>query len=398
MQSLSLFLGLLASVTPSLAAAVPSPAPLYTYDGQMNQGNYIVKVLDGVDKTGIVSLVQGLTGSAQLAHDWNPKFLNAFAGSFSDDVVDTLRSNPAVEYIAEDGIMTAFDVQDDASWNLARISTRDELSDQDPFALTYEYGYLPNPGNGVDIYVIDTGILIEHPDFEGRAKWGGAFCPACVEKDGNGHGTHVAGTAAGKRSGVAKKANLIAVKVLGDDGSGSVASVISGLEYVYLTGQSTHRASIATMSLGGGNSPPIDYAVQQLIKSGIHCTVAAGNSNVDAKDTSPANTPEAITVGATDITDSRAFYSNFGPIVDVFAPGSNVTSTWNDGGYKTISGTSMATPAVAGLVAYFLNIIGETTSPADMSDYIKRLATKDALSDIPDGTVNYLVFNGNLQW
>jgi len=346
---------------------------------------------DGADKASVLNLV----GVTSMAQSWDPEFFNGFAGNLNDDDINTLTSNPDVEYVVEDGIMSAFDIQPDASWNLARISTRNKLSNQDPFALNYQYKYLPQPGYGVDIYVVDTGILVQHPDFEGRARWGGVFCDNCTQQDGNGHGTHVAGTAGGKRSGIAKKANLIAVKVLGDDGSGSYTGVINGLEWIWTQYQTTgRRPSIATMSLGGGNSPAVDFAVQQLIKAGVHCTVAAGNSNVDAKDTSPANTPEAITVGATDITDSRAWYSNFGPIVDVFAPGSNVTSTWNDGKYKTISGTSMATPAVAGLVAYLLNLYGTGTPPAAMRNIITELATKNALSDIPDGTVNLLAFNG----
>ncbi|KAF9787161.1 serine protease [Thelephora terrestris] len=391
MHSLSLFFGLLASITSSLAAPAPPSAPLYKYDGPVNQGGYIVKLVDGADKVSVLSLV----GDIILGHDWDPKFFNGFAANLDEDAVNALLLSPNVEYVAENGIMAAFDVQTDASWNLARVSTRAKLSNQDPFALTYEYKYNCDPGEGIDIYVVDTGILVEHPDFEGRAKWGGAFCDGCAEADGNGHGTHVAGTAGGKRSGIAKNANLIAVKVLADDGSGTLAGVMDGLQWVYFQHlENGGRPSIATMSLGGSNAPTLDETVQQLIKAGIHCTVAAGNSAVDAKDTSPANTPEAITVGATDITDSMAWYSNYGSVVDVFAPGSNVTSTWNDGGYKTISGTSMATPAVAGLVAYLLNIFGKATTPATMSLLIQQLATKNALSNIPEGTANLLAFNG----
>ncbi|KAF9651864.1 serine protease [Thelephora ganbajun] len=394
MHKLSLVLGLLASVTPSLAAVATPFVEVQKYDGEVNKGSYIVRVRDGVPKSGVISRIGNLLdGDTKVTHDWDPEFFNGFAGKFSDNVIEVLESSIEVEYIAEDGIMTTSDVQNDAPWGLARVSTRKKLAKQDPFALDYQYQYLSNPGVGVDIYVVDTGIFIDHPDFEGRARWGGVFCQECAEADGNGHGTHVAGTAGGRRSGIAKAANLIAVKVLSDKGSGSVSDIISGLQWIKAQHQASGRPSIATMSLGGSVSFPLDEAVRQLIRSGIHCTVAAGNSNTDAALTSPANTPGAITVAASDITDSRAYYSNYGRVVSVFAPGSNITSTWIDGSYHTISGTSMATPHVAGLVAYFLNIIGPDASPATMSGYIKRVATKGALSNVPLLTSNYLVYN-----
>lgn len=395
MHYLSLFFGLLVAVTPSLAAAVPPVnVPIYKYHGRANEGRYIVKVRNGVDKTGIVSAVEDVTGTT-VEHDWNAQFFNAFATELDGEALDLVTSNPNVEYVAEDGYMSALDTQTNATWGLARVSSHGKLANQDPSLLNFRYKYKHNPGNGVDIYVVDTGIYVEHWEFEGRARWGGVFCANCTQKDGHGHGTHVAGTAGGKWTGVAKKSNLIAVKVLNDNASGTYADIIAGLEWIYVQYVSNgKRPSIATMSFGGGNSPPVNEAVQKLINAGIHCTVAAGNSNVDAKDTSPANTPGAITVGATDIYDSRAFYSNFGSIVDIFAPGSNVTSTWKDGGYKKGSGTSMATPHVAGLVASFLSTCDNRPTPAEMVQRIKGLSSKNALSNIPEGTANYLAFNG----
>lgn len=395
MRSLSLFFGLLALITPSLAVAVPrSDVPVYKYGGDLNQDTYIVKIRNGADKGLIVDLLKALFGIT-VAHNWNEQFFNAFATELSPEALDLITSHSDVEYVAEDGYMSTFETQTNATWGLARISSRPKLTNSNPFASTFQYNYVPNPGKDVNIYVVDTGIYVDHWEFEGRARWGGAFCDGCTQEDGNGHGTHVAGTAGGKWTGVAKKSNLIAVKVLGDNGSGTVTGIIDGLEWVYLQYIFGGKPpSIATMSLGGGNSPPLDDAVKQLIDAGIHCTVAAGNSNVDAKDTSPANTADAITVGATDIYDSRAFYSNYGSVVDIFGPGSNITSTWNDGGYKTISGTSMATPHIAGLVAYFLSAGNPKTTPADMAKNIQALSTKNALSNIPKGTINDLAFNG----
>ncbi|KAF9787119.1 serine protease [Thelephora terrestris] len=403
MHRQSLFFILLGCITLSFAAIIPRSAGVYRYQRAADEGGYIVKLRNDPQQDSLEDFVEDFIKEffggviASISYKWNSDSFRGFAGTLDRSTADALSSRPEVEYVEEDVTMSTFEAQTDASWNLARVSTRDKLANQDPFALTYQYNYIPKPGSGVDIYVVDTGILVEHSDFNGRARWGGAFCSNCTQRDGNGHGTHVAGTAGGTRSGIAKNANLIAVKVLNDNGSGTVSGIIDGLQWVYLQYKSNGgRPSIATMSLGGPSSRALNDTVTNLIGAGIHCTVAAGNSNVDAQNTSPANTPDAITVGATDITDSRAFYSNYGPIVDVFAPGSNVTSTWNDGGYKTISGTSMATPAVAGLVAYFLSSTNTMTPPAAMRNFIVSEATRGKLSNIPDGTDNLLVFNDYL--
>jgi len=391
MHSLSLLLGLLALSTPSLAAPF---VPLYTYGGRVKPGSYIVKLQDGSDQTTILGFLASLVGANnEVTHRYSSNFYNAFAGDFDDKSINALMLNPNVEYVAQNGYMSTFDSRNDEPWNLARISTPNKLSDQDPLDLTNTYNYGSNPGNGVDIYVVDTGIYTEHEDFQDRAQWGETFCDGCMDADGNGHGTHVAGTAGGTRFGVAKSASLIAVKVLDDLGSGVISDIISGLDYVQKQHKASGRPSIATMSLGGSYSFPINDAVTKLINDGIHCTVAAGNSDEDALTTSPASTPQAITVGATDITDSRAFYSNYGFIVDIFAPGSNVTSTWNNGGVNTISGTSMATPAVAGLVAYYLSTVNPKMTPAEMSNQITSRATSGKLTNIPFLTPNRLAFN-----
>jgi len=229
--------------------------------------------------------------------------------------------------------------------------------------------------------VIDSGIFVSHPDFEGRAVIGASFT-GDNDNDEDGHGTHVAGTVGSKTYGVAKKAHLIAVKVLGKNG-GTVSGFVDGVNWVRTEVGKSGKPSVASMSLEAKGSKPIDDAVESLIKIGIHCVVAAGNHNVDAKDTSPARVPAAITVGATNITDARTWFSNYGASIDVFAPGSSILSTTNDGktGYK--DGTSMAAPHVSGLVAYFISKNGNS-SPADMSEYIKGAAHSSAVSNNPN--------------
>jgi len=238
------------------------------------------------------------------------------------------------------------------------------------------------------------GIYTGHSDFDGRATWGQTF-GGYPDIDDNGHGTHVAGIAASAHYGVAKAANLIAVKVLDDQGHGNLSDIIAGLEWVQSQVRASNRSSVASMSLGGQVSLALDEATYSLIQSGVHCTVAAGNSNTDSSFTSPAHVTTAITVGATDISDARAFYSNYGAGVDIFAPGSLITSTWNNGSTNTISGTSMAAPFVAGLVAYLISTHGDM-EPAQMSQLITSLAVMDELTDIPTGTINAMANNGAL--
>ena len=237
----------------------------------------------------------------------------------------------------------------------------------------------------MNVYVIDTGIHINHSEFGDRASWGKTIPLNDVDEDNNGHGTHCAGTIASGKYGVAKAAKVIAVKVLGSNGSGSMSDVISGVVYaaedaakkaelaaaeVKATGKTKHKGSVANMSLGGGKSNALDQTVDGAVDAGLHFAVAAGNDNRDACNYSPAASKKAVTVGASTLGDERAYFSNFGPCVDVFAPGLNILSTWigSDKAVNTISGTSMASPHTAGLLAYLLSIYPSTTfNPATAS-------------------------------
>jgi len=244
--------------------------------------------------------------------------------------------------------------QQDATWGLDRISER-------AIQLDGRYDY-STEGAGVDVYIVDTGIYLQNVEFEGRAKWGKTFT-IDGDTDCNGHGTHVAGTVGGKLYGVAKKVTLIAVKVLGCDGSGSWTGVIQGIAWVVNAAAASKKPSAANLSIGGPKNADVDAAVANAVKAGVTMVVAAGNENSDACSFSPAAAKTAITVGATGIADigneqldSRSYFSNYGTCLDIFAPGSLITSAWigSKTAVNTISGTSMASPHVCGAAALVL--------------------------------------------
>lgn len=247
------------------------------------------------------------------------------------------------------------------------------------------YLYDSRGGEGVTVYVLDTGVYIDHPEFQGRAKWGKTMNSHWSDRDMDGHGTHCAGTIASRGYGVAKKAHIIAVKVIGDKGTGSSADFMAGLEWAVkdahrlaglaateleANGRTSFKGTVASISLGGSKSRSELEAVDNAVKHGLHMAVAAGNENDDACKRSPAAASLPITVGASEIDDIVADYSNHGKCVDVFAPGTKILSTWNSRHKltNTISGTSMATPHVAGLLAYFLSIYPHATFHPSFSE------------------------------
>jgi cerevisin len=303
------------------------------------------------------------------------------------------------------------ELEKNAPWGLARISHRDSLS----FGTFNKYLYAADAGKGVDVYVVDTGTNVDHVDFEGRASWGKTIPAGDEDVDGNGHGTHCSGTVAGKTYGVAKQAHVYAVKVLRSNGSGTMSDVMKGVEWAAQAHMEQVEAakkgkrkgfkgSTANMSLGGGKSPSLDAAVNAAVAAGLHFAVAAGNDNADACNYSPAAAEGAVTVGASAFDDSRAYFSNYGKCTDIFAPGLSIKSTWigSKTAINTISGTSMASPHIAGLLAYFLSLqpgkdseygMAEIT-PKKLKSNMLNIATVDALSDIPDDTPNLLAWNG----
>ncbi|KOS16862.1 Subtilisin-like proteinase Spm1 [Escovopsis weberi] len=355
------------------------------------------------------------------------KSFRGYAGHFHEDIIEKVRNHPDVEYIERDSIVhtmlpldhknhiaedkCAGDTEKGAPWGLARISHRERLN----FGTFNQYLYSADGGEGVDAYVIDTGTNVGHVDFEGRAKWGKTIPSGDEDEDGNGHGTHCSGTVAGKKYGVAKKAHVYAVKVLRSNGSGSMSDVMKGVEWAALAHieqvklakngkRKGFRGSVANMSLGGGKTTALDAAVNAAVKAGLHMAVAAGNDNADACNSSPAAAELPVTVGASAIGDDRAYFSNYGKCTDIFAPGLSILSTWigSNHAVNTISGTSMASPHVCGLLAYYLSLQPSTDSeysvapitPKTLKENIISIATKGALSDIPDDTPNLLIWNG----
>ncbi|KAJ5176907.1 Subtilisin-like serine protease [Penicillium canariense] len=340
--------------------------------------------------------------------------LMGYAGHFHEDVIEQVRRHPDVEYIEKDSEVHHFEdpaIEKNAPWGLARISHRDSLS----FGSFNKYLYAEDGGEGVDAYVIDTGTNTNHVDFEGRANWGKTIPQGDEDEDGNGHGTHCSGTIAGKKYGVAKKANVYAVKVLRSNGSGTMSDVVKGVEWAAEAHIKKSKAakdgkvkgfkgSVANMSLGGGSSRTLDLAVNAAVDVGMHFAVAAGNDNADACNYSPAAAENAVTVGASTLSDERAYFSNFGKCTDIFAPGLNILSTWIGSKYavNTISGTSMASPHIAGLLAYYVSLqpasdssfAVEEITPKKLKNALITVATQGVLTDIPSDTPNLLAWNG----
>ncbi|OBZ73261.1 Proteinase R [Grifola frondosa] len=376
--------------------------------GDKKDSSYIVRLKPGVDKSlHLTWLRERLSRNSEITHDYASGFLNAFAGKFDEETLNMLRASPDVENISEDFIVQGFRTQrvdlsffisvlalmmfslrDNAPWGLNRISQGPPLANQNPFATNFVYTYNNNPGYGVDIYVLDTGVLTSHTEFFGRATWG-YTAPGLPAQDDNGHGTGVAAVACGTYYGVAKSSMLIAVKVF-DSAS------LSGMEYVWNAARASGRPSVVNMSFGESANTSIDNGVLSLTQAGIHVVAAAGNSNIDAGGISPARSQHCTTVGAANIGDARWANSNYGFVLDVFAPGVDILTASKDSITATqwATGTSFAAPFVTGIIASFISQLGNKL-PAEMILFVREAALRDILTDIPFGTVNLLANNGH---
>jgi aqualysin 1 len=323
-----------------------------------------------------------------LVTDFYSYALTGFSAQMTEEQALKMSEDPSVEFIEEDSVMEINVTQNNPPWGLDRIDQSDR-----PLSATYSY---TATGSGVNAYIIDTGIRRTHTQFGGRALVGfDAIGDGRNSSDCNGHGTHVAGTVGGSTVGVAKSVRLFAVRVLGCNGSGSNSGVIAGVNWV----TSNHiKPAVANMSLGGGASTALDTAVRNSIAAGVTYAVSAGNSNVNASNSSPARVAEAITVGSSTQTDARSSFSNFGSVVDIFAPGSAILSSWftSDTAGATLSGTSMASPHVAGVAARFLQS-NPGASPATVRNALVNDSTTNRLSGIPTGTANRLLFRSSAQ-
>ncbi|KAG8936609.1 subtilisin-like serine protease [Tulasnella sp. 418] len=377
-------------------AAPASRVQVQRVSGPKKANSYIITLKPKANKRKHVAWLRSRfrLGTA-VKYDFDSRFSNSFSGKFSQDVIDALTANPDVEAIYEDAIYTVqgTTTQRNVPWALQRITQSEALTIQNPGFLTYNYTYDPTTaGKDVDIYILDTGIRTTHETFGGRASWGFSAFPN-VTTDGSGHGTHCAGLAAGYLHGVAKNAQLVAVKVLSDDGAGTTSSILAGLQYVTSQHVAGNRISVVSLSfVTTDRDKVVDMAIDKTVKKGIHVVVAAGNGNKDASTVSPAASPGAITVGASTIRDARASYSNYGSVVDIFAPGDNMisSSASSDTATSTLSGTSSSAPLVAGVAAYLLSTSGQMGTVA-LADVMKGLGVMGVLTGIPAGTENRLV-------
>ncbi len=378
-----------AAVVTALTANAPAAAAEGTILGvggaDAIEGSYIVVLADGVSTQSVHSLANEYGGTVQRTYT---SALRGFAATMSETQAKRTAADPAVAYVEQDRVVTlSADQQNPPSWGLDRVDQRD-------LPLDDVYSYSTEASN-VSAYIIDTGIQISHNDFGGRAQHGYDFVDNDANaSDCNGHGTHVAGTVGGAAHGVAKGVSLYGVRVLNCQGSGSYSGVIDGIDWVT---DNAAKPAVANMSLGGGASTAVDDAVRRSISSGVTYALAAGNDyGANACNTSPARTREAITVGSTTSSDSRSGFSNIGSCLDIFAPGSSITSTWIGGNNatNTISGTSMATPHVAGGAALYL-ADNPSASPQQVRDALVQNGTQGKVGNPGSGSPNVLLYTGS---
>ncbi|KAF5592485.1 subtilisin-like serine protease [Fusarium pseudoanthophilum] len=390
------YLKLLLALLPAIIAA-----PTATDDDDIIEGAYIVTLKQKLDEKKVeqhIDWVDGIhNGSVFRRADdgvklvWNETTYKGYSGDFDKQTIKEIKKSKdvlAVEPVRKINLYETV-TQQKSTWGLGSISHRNPHFN--------DYIYDSSAGAGTYAYVVDTGINIAHDEFQGRAALGYNAYPDSDFVDANGHGTHCAGTIAGKEYGVAKRANLIAVKVF-HLGSSRTDIVLDGYNWAVTNITNTpgrKEQAVISMSLGGGRSDAFNAAVQAAYSAGVHTVVAAGNDGKDAYNYSPASAPNATTVGAIDIDNNRASFSNYGALVDLFAPGVNIKSAWNtaNSATKTISGTSMACPHVAGLSLYLRAKEGLTT-PESVARRLKELATTGVVQNAGVGSPNLLAYNG----
>ncbi|HEV2148259.1 MAG TPA: S8 family peptidase [Longimicrobiaceae bacterium] len=368
-------------VAPS--AAPEAPVLSVGAGGQAIPGQYIVVLKEGADPRSVAA-VAGV--SPRYVYD---AALNGFAAALNAGQLNALRHNPNVEYIEQDQVAQVAVTQSSATWGIDRIDQRSL-----PLSGTYNY---TTTASTVRAYIIDTGLDTGHSEFEGRASnvydaFGGNG------NDCNGHGTHVGGTVSGKLYGVAKKSMPRGVRVLDCNGSGSFSAIIAGVDWVT---KNHIKPAVANMSLGGGASSSLDTSVKNLSNAGVFVAVASGNSNADACNYSPARAgygTAIATVNASTSTDAKASFSNWGTCTDLYAPGASIKSAWIGSGTtetNTISGTSMASPHVAGVGALYKGTYGDVAS-STVHNWIINNATTSKITSNPSGTPNRLLFKSTL--
>jgi len=378
--------------------AGPSPTSRQRFDvattetppgtlGEIIPNEYIIRL--NAEQSDVPGLARQLVAQSrgELKYTYQAA-LTAFAARIPGNAIEAIRRNPLVAAIEQNRIVQSTENQAaPPSWGLDRI-------DQATLPLSGTYAYGPT-GAGVNAYIIDSGIRLTHYEIAGRAFAAFSSVPDSIGSDDcSGHGTHVAGTVGGTTVGVAKSVKLYAVRVLNCTGGGTLAGVIAGIDWV-----AANRVlpAVANMSLGGSSSSSLNQAVANTVAKGVTVVVSAGNMTTSACFYSPANEVTAITVAATDMTDAQASYSNYGECVDIYAPGTGIVSLdiWGDSAYRTRSGTSMASPHVAGAAALYLEA-NPSASPAQVASALVGAATKRVLLGIDRTSPNALLYVGNL--
>lgn len=371
------------SATSVPAHAAPEGQILGAGEPGSVSGSYVVTLKGGTKAPSAAGKSLAEKYGAKISHTYDT-VLNGYAVQANERQAKRLAADSRVASVVQDTRVTLdHNQKNPPSWGLDRI-------DQANLPLDNSYTWPESAGAGVTVYVIDTGIRISHKDFGGRASYGWDFVgDDRTASDGNGHGTHVAGTVAGKQYGVAKKAKVVAVRVLDNAGGGTTADVIAGIDWVT---RHAKKPAVANLSLGGYRNTQLDAAVRNSIASGVTYTVAAGNDGLPAGLYSPAAVKEAITVGATDKKDAKASFSNFGSALDLFAPGVGITSASyaGDTGKATYSGTSMASPHVAGVAALYL-ADHPKARPAQVSKALVAQAVSGKVSGRGLGSPNKLL-------
>ncbi|MPZ70641.1 MAG: S8 family serine peptidase [Actinobacteria bacterium] len=349
------------------------------------KGRYIVVFDKSVSGKSLKSAGRNVQAQGGQIHYRYNSAIKGFAATLSKQQVESLRKDSRVSFIEADHRIRLSATQSPATWGLDRI-------DQRALPLSNSYTYNVT-GAGVKAYIIDTGMRLTHNEFGGRAVSGYDAIDGGSADDCNGHGTHVAGTVGGSTYGVAKGVSLVAVRVLNCAGSGTNSQVIAGINWV-TSDHAAGQPAVANMSLGGGASSAIDTAVSNSIADGVTYAVAAGNDNANACNGSPSRVASAITVGSTTSTDARSSFSNYGTCLDIFAPGSSITSSWytSNTATNTISGTSMATPHVTGVAALALQA-SPGASPATVTNTIVSTATTNVVGSPGSGSPNRLLYS-----
>jgi subtilisin family serine protease len=386
--ALAVFAGLCTALFLSLPASSQGRKDKLRKNSNKIENSYIVVLDDSVvGEKGPFSIAPYVASELAATHNGKLKHvyqnaLNGFAVEMTPEQAEELSLDFRVKYVEEDGVVTADVTQTNPPWGLDRIDQRNL-----PLSASYTYNWT---GSGVRVYVIDTGIRTAHTQFGGRASnvfdaFGGNG------QDCHGHGTHVSGTVGGSTYGVAKSSLLRGVRVLNCSGSGSNSGVIAGVDWVRVN---RINPAVANMSLGGGISSALDTAVNNLSNSGVAIAVAAGNSNANACNSSPARAANAITVGSTTTSDARSSFSNFGTCLDIFAPGSGILSAWftSNTATATLSGTSMASPHVAGVAALYKQA-NPSASATTIRNAIVNGATTNVVTNAGSGSPNRLLYS-----